>query len=46
LKQDVAIVECAGYDQVAVRDAVNRLVNLLGGWPAFIRLGETITSYL
>lgn len=42
LDKDVAIVECAGYDPETVQDAVNRLVQLLGGWEAFVKPGETI----
>lgn len=42
LDKDVAIVECAGYDPETVQDAVNRLVQFLGGWEAFVKPGETI----
>ncbi|MFA4885463.1 MAG: DUF362 domain-containing protein [Desulfotomaculaceae bacterium] len=42
LKKAVAIVECSNYDQETVRQAVNRLANLLGGWSAFVRPGENI----
>jgi uncharacterized protein (DUF362 family)/NAD-dependent dihydropyrimidine dehydrogenase PreA subunit len=40
--RDVAIVECSSYDPETVQDAVNRLVQLLGGWEAFVKPGETI----
>lgn len=40
--QDVAIVECSGYDPETVQDALNRLVGLLGGWENFVRSGENI----
>ncbi len=42
LENAVAVVECPGYDPEAVRRAVDRLVNLLGGWDRFVRPGETI----
>lgn len=42
LNQDVAIVECPGYDPETVQNAVNRLVGLLGGWESFVRPGENI----
>lgn len=42
MKKTVAIVECRGYDPETVRNAVGRLVGLLGGWDAFVRPGETV----
>lgn len=42
MKQDVAIVECPGYDPETVQEAVNRLVGLLGGWESFVKPGENI----
>lgn len=42
LENTVAIVECPGYDPETVRRAVDRLVDLLGGWDSFVHPGETI----
>lgn len=42
LEKTVAIIECAGYEPEPVREAVDRLVGLLGGWSAFVRPGETL----
>jgi uncharacterized protein (DUF362 family)/Pyruvate/2-oxoacid:ferredoxin oxidoreductase delta subunit len=42
LEKDIAIVECAGYDPETIQEAVNRLVQLLGGWETFVKPGENI----
>lgn len=42
LEKTVAVVECPGYGPEEVGRAVERLVDLLGGWGRFVRPGETI----
>ncbi len=42
MEQTVAVVRCPGYEREVVRESVDRLVGLLGGWEAFVRPGETI----
>lgn len=42
LKKTVAVIECNNYEPEKVQEAVNSLINLLGGWKAFVQPRDSI----
>jgi uncharacterized protein (DUF362 family)/Pyruvate/2-oxoacid:ferredoxin oxidoreductase delta subunit len=42
MKSKVSLVKCRSYDEGLVLEAVQKAVELLGGWPAFIKPGSRV----